>query len=94
MRGLGLAFIDLVVLLSRGAAAVSSRAEGRLRYVPSGNEPYLVAGSPRGAPYHAKTHYQLRAGRRRCRASSGRAQTDPLIAAGQPGRHRTRRCGR
>jgi hypothetical protein len=52
--------------------------------VPSGNEPYLVAGSPRGAPYHAKTHYQLRAGRPPLPRFLGPAQTDPLIAAGRP----------
>ncbi|WP_181781500.1 FAD/NAD(P)-binding protein, partial [Pseudonocardia pini] len=62
-RGLGLAFVDLVVLLfeGRGGRFVDGRAG--LDYVPSGREPRLVAGSPRGAPYHAKPEYQLRAGR-------------------------------
>lgn len=58
-RGLGLAFVDLVVLLFEGRGG---RFDGG-RYVPSGREPVLVAGSPRGAPYHAKPEYQLRAGR-------------------------------
>jgi hypothetical protein len=43
-----------------------------------------VAGSPRGAPYHAKTHYQLRAGRPPLPRFLGPAQVDPLLAAGQP----------
>jgi uncharacterized NAD(P)/FAD-binding protein YdhS len=73
VRGLGLAFIDLVVLLYEGRGGrfePEGGDDGALRYVPSGAEPYLVAGSPRGAPYHAKTHYQLLGGARRCRASS------------------------
>ena len=69
---------------TRAAAAASSPTGDGLRYVPSGNEPYLVAGSPRGAPYHAKTHYQLRAGRPPLPRFLGPAQTDPLIAAGEP----------
>jgi hypothetical protein len=58
-RGLGLAFVDLVVLLfeGRGGRFVDGR------YVPSGTEPRLVVGSPRGAPYHAKPEYPLRGGR-------------------------------
>ena len=84
VRGLGLAFIDLVVLLYEGRGGRFEPEGDGLRYVPSGNEPYLVAGSPRGAPYHAKTHYQLRAGRPPLPRFLGPAQTDPLIAAGQP----------
>lgn len=66
VRGLGLAFVDLVVLLyeGRGGRFVKdAERAGGLRYLPSGNEPFLVAGSPRGGIYHAKTEYQLRAGR-------------------------------
>ena len=84
VRGLGLAFIDLVVLLYEGRGGRFEPEGDGLRYVPSGNEPYLVAGSPRGAPYHAKTHYQLRAGRPPLPRFLGPAQTDPLIAAGKP----------
>ncbi|MBV9919775.1 MAG: FAD/NAD(P)-binding protein, partial [Pseudonocardia sp.] len=87
VRGLGLAFIDLVVLLYEGRGgrfAPDGSDDGALRYVPSGNEPYLVAGSPRGAPYHAKTHYQLRAGRPPLPRFLGPAQVDPLLAAGEP----------
>ncbi|AEA26671.1 FAD/NAD(P)-binding protein [Pseudonocardia benzenivorans] len=66
VRGLGLAFVDLVVLLFEGRGGrfvADDDAVGGLRYIASGQEPVLVAGSPRGAPYHSKTHYALRAGR-------------------------------
>ncbi len=62
-RGLGLAFVDLVVLLFEGRGGRFEPDGDGVRYVPSGREPRLVAGSPRGAPYHSKTHYQLRGGR-------------------------------
>ncbi|HEY0816517.1 MAG TPA: FAD/NAD(P)-binding protein [Pseudonocardia sp.] len=87
VRGLGLAFIDLVVLLFEGRGGRFERAGSStdgLLYVPSGEEPYLLAGSPRGAPYHSKTHYQLRAGRPQLPRFFGPEQIDPLIAAGGP----------
>ncbi len=84
VRGLGLAFIDLVVLLYEGRGGRFAPEGDGLRYVPSGREPYLLAGSPRGAPYHSKTHYQLRAGRPPLPKFFGPAQVDPLIAAGGP----------
>jgi hypothetical protein len=84
VRGLGLAFIDLLVLLYEGRGGRFEPDGDGLRYLPSGNEPYLVAGSPRGAPYHAKTHYQLRAGRPPLPRFLGPAQVDPLLAAGEP----------
>jgi hypothetical protein len=62
-RGMGLAFVDLVVLLYEGrggAFADDPDAVGGLRYVPSGSEPVLHVGSGRGVPYHAKTEYALR----------------------------------
>ena len=64
-RGLGLAFVDLVVLLFEGRGGrfePDPDGTDRLRYVPSGAEPRLVAGSPRGATYHSQTHAPLRAG--------------------------------
>jgi hypothetical protein len=61
-RGTGLAFIDLVVLLYEGRGGRFEPDGDRLRYRPSGREVRLVAGSPRGMPYHAKTHYALAAG--------------------------------
>jgi len=57
VRGLGLAFVDLVVLLTEGRGGRYSEADGG--YLPSGNEPRLFVGSGRGVPYHAKTGYRL-----------------------------------
>ncbi|MDL5160038.1 FAD/NAD(P)-binding protein [Actinomycetospora termitidis] len=67
-RGMGLAFIDLMVLLYEGRGGRfeeepdgddDGSGRGRLRYVPSGREVYLHVGSGRGVPYHAKTEYTL-----------------------------------
>ena len=56
MRGTGLAFVDLVVLLYEGRGGrFEPGPDGELRYVPSGREPVLHVGSPRGSLYHAKT---------------------------------------
>jgi hypothetical protein len=52
--------------------------------VPSGVEPRLVAGSPRGMPYHSKPHYGLRAGRPPLPRFFGPAAVDPLIGSGGP----------
>ncbi|MHA6795785.1 FAD/NAD(P)-binding protein [Pseudonocardia bannensis] len=85
VRGMGLAFVDLVVLLFSGRGGrYEEQGNGELRYVPSGAEPRLVAGSPRGAPYHSKTHYQLQAGRPPLPRFFGPDVLDPLIAAGRP----------
>ncbi|MEU1406349.1 FAD/NAD(P)-binding protein [Streptomyces sp. NPDC005728] len=54
VRGFGLAFVDLVVLLTEGRGG---RYEGDT-YVPSGNEPVLYVGSRRGVPYHSKIGYE------------------------------------
>jgi FAD-NAD(P)-binding len=60
LRGLGLAFVDVVVLLTEGRGGRYEREPGRgLRYVPSGAEPVLHAGSRRGVPYHSKLDYLL-----------------------------------
>ncbi|ROR42146.1 FAD-NAD(P)-binding protein [Kitasatospora cineracea] len=60
VRGLGLAFVDLVALLTEGRGGrFTPRPGGGLRYHPSGREPVLHAGSRRGVPYHAKTGYRL-----------------------------------
>lgn len=88
VRGMGLAFIDLVVLLFEGRGGrfePAGESDGDvLRYVPSGAEPRLVAGSPRGAPYHSKTHYGLRAGRPPVGRFFGAAAVDALIGSGAP----------
>ena len=68
VRGMGLAFVDLMALLTEGrggrfvpAAEAESAGEdaaaelrGRLDYLPSGEEPRLWVGSRRGVPYHSK----------------------------------------
>jgi len=60
-RGMGLAFIDLVVLLFEGRGGrFHDRGDGTLDYEPAGHEPILYVGSGRGVPYHAKTEYALR----------------------------------
>jgi hypothetical protein len=62
-RGMGLAFVDLVVLMfeGRGGRFEADPADpDRLTYVPSGREAVLHVGSGRGVPYHAKTEYTLR----------------------------------
>ncbi|MFZ4276897.1 FAD/NAD(P)-binding protein [Streptomyces arboris] len=53
VRGFGLAFIDLMVLLTEGRGG---RHENGV-YVPSGQEPVLYVGSRRGVPYHSKIGY-------------------------------------
>lgn len=60
VRGFGLAFVDLMVLLFEGRGGRYSAApDGRLTYTPSGGEPVLHVGSRRGVPYHAKLGYSL-----------------------------------
>ncbi|MFF2954454.1 FAD/NAD(P)-binding protein [Kitasatospora sp. NPDC057965] len=60
LRGFGLAFVDLVSLLTegRGGRFEPDGADG-LVYRPSGREPVLHVGSRRGVPYHSKTDYRL-----------------------------------
>ncbi|MFM9608247.1 FAD/NAD(P)-binding protein [Streptomyces niveiscabiei] len=54
LRGLGLNFFDHMALLTTGRGGRYERTGDRLRYLPSGNEPKLYAGSRRGIPYHAR----------------------------------------
>ncbi|MFJ9180422.1 FAD/NAD(P)-binding protein [Streptomyces sp. NPDC102360] len=55
LRGLGLNFFDHMALLTQGRGGRHVRtADGGLRYVPSGNEPRLYAGSRRGIPHQAR----------------------------------------
>ncbi|MFE5793680.1 FAD/NAD(P)-binding protein [Streptomyces sp. NPDC056503] len=61
LRGFGLAFVDLMVLLTEGrGGSYRTEPDGSLTYLPSGREPVLHVGSRRGVPYHAKTNYRLR----------------------------------
>lgn len=61
VSGMGLAFVDLLVLLMEGRGGrFEEMSDGGLRYVPSGAEPRLWAGSRRGVPYHSKISSALR----------------------------------
>lgn len=60
IAGLGLAFIDWMVLLAESRGGIFERGEdGVLTYAPSGREPLLYAGSRRGVPYHSKISYSI-----------------------------------
>ncbi|KRE90105.1 FAD/NAD(P)-binding protein [Arthrobacter sp. Soil764] len=61
VAGMGLAFVDLLVLLMEGRGGrFQETDDGGLRYLPSGREPVLWAGSRRGVPYHSKISAVLR----------------------------------
>ncbi len=91
-RGMGLAFVDLMVLLyeGRGGRFVEDptgdddgSGRGRLEYVPSGREVYLQVGSGRGVPYHAKTEYTLRGPRPPLPRFFGPEQVEELLGRGE-----------
>ena len=56
VRGLALNFFDQLALLTagRGGRFEPDGRDGRLRYLPSGREPRILAGSGRGVPYLAR----------------------------------------
>ncbi|SLJ92683.1 FAD/NAD(P)-binding protein [Arthrobacter sp. P2b] len=61
VAGMGLAFVDLLVLLMEGRGGrFDETPDGGLRYLASGREPRLWAGSRRGVPYHSKISSALR----------------------------------
>ncbi|MCX4646397.1 MULTISPECIES: FAD/NAD(P)-binding domain-containing protein [unclassified Streptomyces] len=76
VRGFGLAFIDLMVLLTEGRGG---RYEGDT-YLPSGREPVLHVGSRRGIPYHSKIGYDWTGERPPLPRFLGPAQIDELLA--------------
>ncbi|MFD9910418.1 adenylate cyclase, partial [Streptomyces sp. NPDC059063] len=77
VRGFGLAFVDLMVLLTEGRGG---RHDGDT-YVPSGREPVLYVGSRRGVPYHSKIGYTWDDGERPpLPRYLGPAQIDELLA--------------
>ncbi|WP_050815171.1 FAD/NAD(P)-binding protein [Streptomyces zinciresistens] len=85
LRGLGLAFVDLVTLLTEGrGGAFRDEPDGTLRYLPSGREPVLHAGSRRGVPYHSKTRYRLQGPRPPLPRHFGPEAVDALLARGGP----------
>jgi hypothetical protein len=56
--GLGLGFVDALLLLTQGRGGRFERGpDGVLEYRPSGQEPHLHVGSRRGVPYHSKIDY-------------------------------------
>lgn len=60
VRGMGLAAVDLVVMLTEGRGGRhETRPDGTLRYIPSGREPILHLGSRRGVPYRSKITSRL-----------------------------------
>ncbi|MFE2725274.1 FAD/NAD(P)-binding protein [Kitasatospora sp. NPDC059327] len=59
LRGFGLAFVDLVALLTEGRGGRFEETPEGLAYRPSGREPVIHVGSRRGVPYHSKTGYRL-----------------------------------
>lgn len=64
IAGLGLAFIDWMVLLAESRGGSFTRDDdGVLVYTASGTEPVLYAGSRRGVPYHSKISYDIAATR-------------------------------
>lgn len=56
--GLGLAFYDVMSLLTEGRGGRYVTEGGELRYVPSGREPRLIAGSRSGVPLPARGRNQ------------------------------------
>ncbi len=84
VRGFGLAFVDLMVLLTEGRGGRyegdPSGAEGELTYVPSGHEPVLYVGSRRGVPYHSKIGYDWTGERPPLPRFFGPAEVDALLA--------------
>lgn len=60
VRGMGLNFFDVMIQLTQGRGGTFLPASDTepMRYVPSGREPKLVAGSRRGTPYRAKARLQ------------------------------------
>lgn len=54
LRGLGLCFFDYMTLLTTGRGGRFVPTSDGLRYISSGKEPRLYAGSRRGIPYHAR----------------------------------------
>ncbi|WP_406434123.1 FAD/NAD(P)-binding protein [Streptomyces sp. NBC_00631] len=76
VRGFGLAFVDLMVLLTEGRGG---RYDGDT-YVPSGQEPVLYVGSRRGVPYHSKIGYDWTGERPPLPRFLGLGEIDELLA--------------
>lgn len=79
VRGFGLAFVDLMVLLTEGRGG---RYENGT-YIPSGREPVLYVGSRRGVPYRSKIGYTWQGERPPLPRHFGTDQVAELV--GRPG---------
>ncbi|MFF1509358.1 FAD/NAD(P)-binding protein [Streptomyces sp. NPDC058326] len=84
VRGFGLAFVDLMVLLTEGRGGRYEGEGDALVYVPSGKEPVLHVGSRRGVPYHSKIGYVLDGERPPLPRFFGPGQTDALLGQRVP----------
>ncbi|ARF54616.1 FAD/NAD(P)-binding protein [Streptomyces gilvosporeus] len=83
VRGFGLAFVDLMVLLTEGRGGTyTTGADGRLTYRPSGREPVLHVGSRRGVPYRSKIGYDLAGEPPPVPRFFGPQQVDELLSRG------------
>lgn len=80
VRGFGLAFVDLMVLLTEGRGGRYEDGE----YVPSGREPLLHIGSRRGVPYHSKIGYGWEGERPPLPRFLGPELTEALLKAERP----------
>ncbi|MBY8864573.1 FAD/NAD(P)-binding protein [Streptomyces sennicomposti] len=76
VRGFGLAFVDLMALLTEGRGGRYEQDA----YHPSGREPVLYVGSRRGVPYHSKIGYDLTGERPPLPRFLGPAETGALLA--------------
>ncbi|MEV4942572.1 FAD/NAD(P)-binding protein [Streptomyces zaomyceticus] len=84
VRGFGLAFVDLMVLLTEGRGGRYEGEGDTLVYLPSGKEPVLHVGSRRGVPYHSKLGYALDGERPPLPRFFGPEQTDALLRGNGP----------
>ncbi|WP_327322670.1 FAD/NAD(P)-binding protein [Streptomyces sp. NBC_01210] len=80
VRGFGLAFVDLMVLLTEGRGGRYANGE----YLPSGQEPVLYVGSRRGVPYHSKIGYGWEGERPPLPRFFGPAEVDALLSRPGP----------
>ncbi|GGZ06654.1 FAD/NAD(P)-binding protein [Streptomyces poonensis] len=81
VRGFGLAFVDLMVLLTEGRGGrYADDGRGEPAYVPSGREPVLYVGSRRGVPYHSKIGYDWEGERPPLPRFLGPQEVDALLA--------------
>ncbi|MFH9351838.1 FAD/NAD(P)-binding protein [Kitasatospora sp. NPDC017646] len=86
LRGLGLAAVDLIAMLTEGRGGrFEPTGDGpALRYRPSGREPVLHLGSRRGVPYRSKIDYRLQGPPAPLPRYFGATAVDALLATDGP----------